>query len=130
MKKKLLSLAMLVTATASGIAFTNNVKAATKWDTTKSVTKEQNGVKYSAYLSEDGKESWIYQVKLSKKIKTLSLPKEINQAKLTRVDMEKNYTEKDMIHMKISLGIRLNQGMDVTEQHRTMIRTNAPLRRS
>ena len=85
MKKKLLSLAMLVTATASGIAFTNNVKAATKWDTTKSVTKEQNGVKYSAYLSEDGKESWIYQVKLSKKIKTLSLPKEINQAKLTRV---------------------------------------------
>lgn len=85
MKKKLLSLAMLVTATASGIAFTNNVKAATKWDTTKSVTKEQNGVKYSAYLSEDGKESWIYQAKLSKKIKTLSLPKEINQAKLTRV---------------------------------------------
>lgn len=89
MKKKLLSLAMLVTATASGLAFTNNVKAATKWDTTKSVTKEQNGVKYSAYLSEDGKESWIYQVKLSKKIKTLSLPKEINQASVTRIGCEK-----------------------------------------
>ena len=36
-------------------------------------------------MTEDGKESWIYQIKLSKKITKLTLPKEINQAKLTRV---------------------------------------------
>ena len=85
MKKRLLCFTMLLTVTISAITFTNNVKAATKWNTNKSVTKEENGIKYSAYLTEDGKESWIYQIKLSKKITKLTLPKEINQAKLTRV---------------------------------------------
>ena len=85
MKKRLLCFTMLLTVTISAITFTNNVKAATKWNTSKSVTKEENGIKYSAYLTEDGKESWIYQIKLSKKITKLTLPKEINQAKLTRV---------------------------------------------
>mgnify|MGYP002619862874 CR=1 FL=1 len=85
MKKRLLCFTMLLTATISAITLTNNVKAATKWNTSKSVTKEENGIKYSAYLTEDGKESWIYQIKLSKKITKLTLPKEINQAKLTRV---------------------------------------------
>ena len=69
MKKRLLCFITLLTATISAITFTNNVKAATKWNTYKSVTKEENGIKYSAYLSEDGKESWIYQIKLSKKVK-------------------------------------------------------------
>ena len=95
MKKKLLCLTALLTATISAFTLTNNVKAATKWNTTKSVTKEENGVKYSAYLSEDGKESWIYQIKLSKKIKTLTLPKEIDQAKLTRVGYGKELYNKD-----------------------------------
>ena len=85
MKKRLLCFTMLLTVTISAITFTNNVKAATKWNTSKSVMKEENGIKYSAYLTEDGKESWIYQIKLSKKITKLTLPKEINQAKLTRV---------------------------------------------
>ena len=85
MKKRLLCFITLLTATISAITLTNNVKAATKWNTSKSVTKEENGIKYSAYLTEDGKESWIYQIKLSKKITKLTLPKEINQAKLTRV---------------------------------------------
>ena len=85
MKKRLLCFITLLTATISAITFTNNVKAATKWNTNKSVTKEENGIKYSAYLSEDGKESWIYQIKLSKKVTKLTLPKEIDQAKLTRV---------------------------------------------
>ena len=78
----------------SAITLTNNVKAATKWNTSKSVTKEENGIKYSAYLTEDGKESWIYQIKLSKKITKLTLPKEINQAKLTRVGFGKELYNK------------------------------------
>ena len=85
MKKRLLCFITLLTAMISAVTLTNNVKAATKWNTSKSVTKEENGIKYSAYLTEDGKESWIYQIKLSKKITKLTLPKEINQAKLTRV---------------------------------------------
>ena len=55
MKKKLLCLTALLTATISAFTLTNNVKAATKWNTSKSVTKEENGIKYSAYLTEDGK---------------------------------------------------------------------------
>ena len=94
MKKRLLCFAMLLTVTISAIKFTNNVKAATKWNTSKSVTKEENGIKYSAYLTEDGKESWIYQIKLSKKITKLTLPKEINQAKLTRVGFGKELYNK------------------------------------
>lgn len=89
MKKRLLCFTMLLTATISATTLTNNVKAATKWNTSKSVTKEENGIKYSAYLTEDGKESWIYQIKLSKKITKLTLPKEINEAKLTRVGFGK-----------------------------------------
>ena len=85
MKKRLLCFITLLTATISVTTLTNNVKAATKWNTGKSVTKEENGVRYSAYLSEDGKESWIYKIKLSRKIKKLTLPKDINQAKLTRI---------------------------------------------
>lgn len=94
MKKRLLCFTMLLTVTISAITFTNNVKAATKWNTSKSVTKEENGIKYSAYLTEDGKESWIYQIKLSKKITKLTLPKEINQAKLTRVGFGKELYNK------------------------------------
>ena len=85
MKKRLLCFITLLTATISAITLTNNVKAATKWNTSKSVTKEENGIKYSAYLTEDGKESWIYRIKLSRKLTKLKLPEEINQAKLTRV---------------------------------------------
>ena len=51
MKKRLLCFTMLLTVTISAITFTNNVKAATKWNTSKSVTKEENGIKYSAYLT-------------------------------------------------------------------------------
>ena len=94
MKKRLLCFTMLLTVTISAITLTNNVKAATKWNTNKSVTKEENGIKYSAYLTEDGKESWIYQIKLSKKITKLTLPKEINQAKLTRVGFGKELYNK------------------------------------
>ena len=85
MKKRLLCFITLLTVTISAVTLTNNVKAATKWNTSKSVTKEENGIKYSAYLTEDGKESWIYRIKLSRMLTKLKLPEEINQAKLTRV---------------------------------------------
>ena len=115
MKKRLLCFTMLLTVTISAITFTNNVKAATKWNTNKSVTKEENGIKYSAYLTEDGKESWIYQIKLSKKITKLTLPKEINQAKLTRVGFgEELYGEGHDSYINI-LEIRSNHCIDATE---------------
>ena len=120
MKKRILFFIMLSTAVISTIPFTANIKASTKWITTKSVKKEENGVKYFAYISEDGKESWIYRIKLSRKLTKLKLPEEINQAKLTRVG--KNYTEKDMILMKMFLEIRLSHGMDVMEHYQTMIK--------
>ena len=44
MKKRLLCFITLLTATISAITLTNNVKAATKWNTSKSVTKEENGI--------------------------------------------------------------------------------------
>ena len=44
MKKRLLCFITLLTATISAITLTNNVKAATKWNTNKSVTKEENGI--------------------------------------------------------------------------------------
>ena len=122
MKKRLLCFITLLTATISAVTLTNNVKAATKWNTSKSVTKEENGIKYSAYLTEDGKESWIYRIKLSRKLTKLKLPEEINQAKLTRVGYGKNYTEKDTILMKMFLEIRLSHGMDVMEHYQTMIK--------
>ena len=75
MKKRITMFITLLTATISAITLTNNVKAATKWNTSKSVTKEENGIKYSAYLTEDGKESWIYQIKLSKKITKINIAK-------------------------------------------------------
>lgn len=122
MKKRLLCFTMLLTVTISAITFTNNVKAATKWNTNKSVTKEENGIKYSAYLTEDGKESWIYQIKLSKKITKLTLPKEINQAKLTRVGFgEELYGEGHDSYINI-LEIRSNHGMDATEHCHIMTR--------
>lgn len=95
MKKRLLFLTTLFTVAVSAIPFTNSVKASTKWDTSKQVTKEASGVKYSAYLSEDGKESWIYQIKLGKKVTKLSLPKEIDHAKLTRVGFGKELYQKE-----------------------------------
>ena len=54
MKKRLLCFITLLTATISAITLTNNVKAATKWNTSKSVTKEETGIQYSVYLTEDG----------------------------------------------------------------------------
>ena len=44
MKKRLLCFTMLLTVTISAITFTNNVKAETKWNTSKSVTKEENEI--------------------------------------------------------------------------------------
>ena len=130
MKKRLLCFITLLTATISAITLTNNVKAATKWNTSKSVTKEENGIKYSAYLTEDGKESWIYQIKLSKKITKLTLPKEINQAKLTRVGFGKELYKKVRMRMliKICLEIPLNHGITVMEICQMMIRKNRPLK--
>ena len=123
MKKRLLCFITLLTATISAITLTNNVKAATKWNTSKSVTKEENGIKYSAYLTEDGKESWIYQIKLSKKITKLTLPKEINQAKLTRVGFgEELYGEGHDSYINI-FGDKTNQvtsGYSYTDLNRML----------
>ena len=122
MKKRLLCFITLLTVTISAVTLTNNVKAATKWNTSKSVTKEENGIKYSAYLTEDGKESWIYRIKLSRMLTKLKLPEEINQAKLTRVGYgEELYGEGHDSYENV-LEIRLSHGMDVMEHYQTMIK--------
>ncbi|MFR2171567.1 MAG: hypothetical protein ACLS54_13170 [Anaerostipes hadrus] len=102
----------------------NNVKAATKWNTNKSVTKEENGIKYSAYLTEDGKESWIYQIKLSKKDHKINIAKErLIDGKLTQSRIWRRiYMGKDMVHINIFGDTIGTHGMDVTEHCHIMTR--------
>ena len=89
-----------------------------------------NGIKYSAYLTEDGKESWIYQIKLSKKITKLTLPKEINQAKLTRVGFGKELYNKgeDEDAYQNLFGDTIEPWHNCLEICQMMIRTNRPLK--
>ncbi len=44
-----------------------------RWDLTKEYTLEEGGVKYHAYLTKDGKESWIYKAELLDRQKVLDV---------------------------------------------------------
>lgn len=71
-------------------------KAAEKWITDKSVTVTQDGCDFLTYLSEDGKESWIYQVKINKDgLKKLSFPEKIKGAPVTRIGFGEELYEED-----------------------------------
>ena len=65
---------------------TQKDKDGTVWDISREVTVEQDGYTYHAYLSKDGKESWIYQADSGSDSKTtLSFPEEIQGAVLTKL---------------------------------------------
>ena len=60
-------------------------RAAGKWNTEKTVTVTGENAVFDAYLSDDGKESWIYKVKLDKPVKKLVFPEKINNLPVTRL---------------------------------------------
>ncbi len=61
-------------------------KDGTIWDISREVKVKQDGYTYHAYLSKDGKESWIYQADSGSDSKTtLSFPEEIQGAVLTKL---------------------------------------------
>lgn len=73
-----------------------NAKAAEKWRTDKTVTVTENGCDFLAYLSENGKESWVYQIKINKNgLKKLTFPTKINGAPVTRIGIGEELYEED-----------------------------------
>lgn len=57
-----------------------------KWNTGESILIKQEDCHFFAYLSKDGKESWIYQVRMKKDgIKELAFPAKVNHAPVTRI---------------------------------------------
>lgn len=100
--KRILGGALLLSMSLLGgglsMGFSNNgqpaiVKAAdTKsqstlagWNTGKEVTYKGSEATYHAYLSEDGKNAWIYLVETSNKTKSLKFPDAVEGAVVTRV---------------------------------------------
>lgn len=72
------------------------VKAAGKWYRGKYVTVRRDGCDFRAYLSDDGKESWIFQIIITKdKLKKLTFPKEVENAPVTRVGYGDELYEED-----------------------------------
>ena len=67
-----------------------------KWKTRKSVVISKKDIKYYAYLSNDKKQSWIYKIKVKKKVKKLVIPKKIKNAPVTRVGFGKELFTGDM----------------------------------
>ncbi len=65
---------------------TKKDKDGTIWDISREVTVEQDGYTFHAYLSKDGKESWIYQADPGSDRKTtLAFPEEVQGAVLTKL---------------------------------------------
>lgn len=65
---------------------TQKDKDGTVWDISKEVTVEKDGYTFHAYLSKDGKKSWIYQADPgSDRNSTLSFPEEVQGAELTKL---------------------------------------------
>lgn len=59
-----------------------------KWDTGSEVTVTQGNCDFHAFLSTDGKESWIYKVISHKdRLKKLSFPAKVNDAPVTKIGM-------------------------------------------
>ena len=65
---------------------TQKDKDGTVWDISKEVTVEKDGYTFHAYLSKDGKKSWIYQADPGSERKTtLSFPEEVQGTVLTKL---------------------------------------------
>ena len=65
---------------------TKKDKDGTVWDTGREVTVEKDGFTYHAYLSKDGRESWIYQADPGAgRAATLAFPEEVQGAVVTKL---------------------------------------------
>ena len=65
---------------------TKKDKDGTVWDISKEVTVEKDGYTFHAYLSKDGKKSWIYRADPgSDRNSTLSFPEEVQGAELKKL---------------------------------------------
>lgn len=100
--KKFMQRTMFVMAILAGIMFINTnvclqtVKAAEKWNTGNEVTVTQGNCDFLAYLSKDGKESWIYKVTIQKAgLKKLSFPAKVKGAPVTRIGFGAELYEED-----------------------------------
>lgn len=69
---------------------TNYSSAATEWDTDTTITTKEDNITYSAYLSKDGQECWIYKItpKSDLSITTLDIPDSIQNAIVTKIGSE------------------------------------------
>lgn len=96
-KVPLLTMALFATALFAAVNMCpKTAKAAEKWLTDKSVTVTQGGCDFLTYLSEDGKESWIYEVKINKNgLKKLSFPAKVEGAPVTRIGCGRELYEED-----------------------------------
>lgn len=102
--KKFMQRAMFFMVIFAGIMFigTNvnvcpqTVKAAEKWNTGSVVTVTKGDCEFFAFLSKDGKESWIYKVTIHKDgLKKLSFPAKVKDAPVTRIGFGAELYEED-----------------------------------
>ncbi len=75
----------------------NTAKAAGKWNRNDVVTVKKDGCEFLAYLSGDGRESWIYRVKINGDgLEKLVFPKKVKGAPVTRLACgDELYSEDD-----------------------------------
>ena len=70
----------------SSVSSREDVSGSTKWNTGSEVTVTQGNCDFHAFLSTDGKESWIYKVTSHKDgLKKLSFPAKVKDAPVTRI---------------------------------------------
>lgn len=92
--QKILIFSLMLVAAAN--VFPGTAKAAEKWLTGETVQVTKNNCDFLAYLSEDGKESWIYEVRINKGgLKKLTFPTKIKNAPVTRIGYGKELYEED-----------------------------------
>lgn len=71
-------------------------KTAEKWNTKRTVTVTQGNCDFLSYLSENGKESWIYKIKIKKDgVTKLSFPEKVKDAPVTRIGYGAELYEED-----------------------------------
>lgn len=92
MKKKLQVVLCVLFASfiLIGLADVSEAKQTTTWNYKKTVKKTAGSFTYHAFPSKNGKEAWIYKVKMKKKASTMSIPKKIGNRKVTRIGNHKN----------------------------------------
>lgn len=100
---KKLSLTIFAAFIVGTICFGGAVTAkAATWNETKSITMTEGAFTYDAYLSQDGKESWIYKVTVKPENgdeKVLDFPKKVQGAAVTKLGYKSKETAKDEINI-------------------------------